>query len=70
MPVGPGKYDKECEDARAKTSADAVLLIVLGGDRGSGFSATFAGSAGVEAMARLPGILRDTARQIEESAAA
>jgi len=69
MPMGPGKYDRECDEARDKTSADAVLMVVVGGDRGSGFSATFAGLRGVEVMAHLPGILRDTARQIEESAA-
>lgn len=65
MPMGPGKYDKECEDMREKTNAEAVLLIVFGGDRGSGFSMT----ATALAMMTLdvPKYLRSTADQIEQS---
>lgn len=40
MPEGPGKYDTECEAARESTKAAAVLLIVLDGERGDGFSMT------------------------------
>lgn len=35
---GPGKYDAECTVARTSTQAEAVMLIVLNGHRGSGFS--------------------------------
>lgn len=64
MPMGPGKYDKECEAALQATRGDCVLLIVLGGNRGSGFSmsATIHGF-GVD----VPKILRETADQIEQS---
>ena len=37
MPIGPGKYDEMCTDIRIITKAAGVLLIVLDGDRGSGF---------------------------------
>lgn len=35
---GPGKYDAECTAAREGTQAEAVMLIVLNGSRGSGFA--------------------------------
>lgn len=37
MPLGPGKYDALATDARVAANADAVILVVLGGDLGSGF---------------------------------
>lgn len=38
MPVGPGKYDDECTLVREATCADAVIMMIVGGVRGSGFS--------------------------------
>ena len=38
MPIGPGKYDKYCTEVRENARAQAVVLIVLNGARGSGFS--------------------------------
>ena len=38
MPAGPGKYDRYCTEVRVRTGAEAVVLIILNGDRGSGFS--------------------------------
>lgn len=38
MPMGPGKYDHWCTLVREGTHADGVVLIVLNGDRGAGFS--------------------------------
>ena len=35
---GPGKYDDACTEARKATQAEACLVIVLNGKRGSGFS--------------------------------
>jgi hypothetical protein len=40
MPVGPGKYDAECTKALLDTNAACTVLIVLGGNRGNGFSVT------------------------------
>jgi hypothetical protein len=64
MPMGPGKYDAECMRDLVETQADGVLLIVLGGKKGSGFSLA-AFSADILAM--VPAILRDTAGEIEAS---
>lgn len=63
MALGPGKYDEECTKIREETMAGGVLLIVMKGKKGSGFSV----QAPFEAILGLPAILRDTARQIEES---
>jgi hypothetical protein len=38
MAAGPGKYDVECTAARESTRAVAAILIVVEGDRGTGFS--------------------------------
>jgi len=64
MASGPGKYDDACSDARVATDADAVILIVLGGKHGSGFSVQ---SRGGEMTAQLPALLRSVAAQIENS---
>jgi len=60
---GPGKYDEECTLVRERTGASTVVMIVLGGSRGSGFS--------VQTIERtlahdLPRLLRDLAGDIEE----
>ena len=64
--IGPGKYDKECETALDATRAQAVLLIVLDGVKGSGFSMTIDVSRGFP-LFDVPRILRDTAADIEAS---
>lgn len=43
MAQGPGKYDDECTAARLMTNAQAVMLLVLNGDRGTGFSVQASG---------------------------
>lgn len=58
---GPGKYDAECTRVRDATNADGVILIVIGGTLGQGFSV----QAPLEVIARLPETLRDVANQIE-----
>ena len=35
---GPGKYGAECEALRRDTGAVACILIVIEGDRGTGFA--------------------------------
>lgn len=67
MALGPGKYDAECTKARESTKAVAALLIIISGDRGNGFSCQFEGMSGLTVLADLPGILRETADQIEKS---
>jgi len=63
MTLGPGKYDKECTVARESTHAEGVIMIVLNGDRGCGFSAQ--ASPGV--LAVMVDLLRNTADQLEAS---
>ncbi len=60
--IGPGKYDEACTNARIATAATGgVLLIVLDGRHGSGFSAQLS----LEAQQYLPTMLREVATQIE-----
>ena len=63
MPMGPGKYDAECTMMRERLQADGVVLIVFGGVKGTGFDAQ------LSALLTLatPQILRDLAKQIEDS---
>ena len=36
--IGPGKYAAACTAAREMTGAKVAIVIILGGDKGSGFS--------------------------------
>lgn len=63
MPLGPGKYDEEVTKLRDQVQAKGILLIVLGGARGTGFSAQLS----VADMLLIPDMLRSMADQIEAS---
>jgi hypothetical protein len=63
MALGHGKYDAECTNVREHTQAAAVALIVVGGDRGHGFSV----QAPEELMVVLPDLLERMARDIRDS---
>lgn len=63
MPMGPGKYEPECTEALLKTGGHTVLLIVLGGAKGTGFSMATTDPASI---ALVPAILRSTADEIEK----
>jgi len=64
MPIGPGKYDDICTAARIAANAQAVVLIIAGGNQGAGFSV----QAYDPGMLRgLPAVLRDVADEIEKS---
>jgi hypothetical protein len=63
MAEGPGKYDNACTVARETTNAAAVILIVVGGELGHGFS--IQGERGI--VSRLPSMLREIASQIEKA---
>lgn len=63
--MGPGKYDELCTLVREKTGigltrGGAVAVLVIGGERGSGFSV----QADPEHARLLPDLLEDIARQI------
>jgi hypothetical protein len=63
MAYGPGKYDAECTMIRELTNARGVIVLVVGGDRGGGFSC----QGDLDLQLRLPMILEDIARQMRES---
>ena len=58
----PGKYDEACTVARMMCEADAVLLLVLNGKLGQGFSA----QCPPEMVPHIPALLRRVAFRIEE----
>jgi hypothetical protein len=61
MAMGPGKYDDEATAIREKLNAEGIILIVLGGDKGEGFSAQL----NLEDSIKVPRILRVIADQIQ-----
>ena len=63
MPLGPGKYDELATLVRVVADADGVVLIVLGGCEGSGFSV----QGPPEVLGELPALLRLVADGIEQN---
>jgi dissimilatory sulfite reductase (desulfoviridin) alpha/beta subunit len=63
MSIGPGKCDAACTQARIATKARTAILIVLGGESGSGMSVQ---SVDPDITAQIPMILMRTAQMIEE----
>jgi hypothetical protein len=61
MTQGAGKYDDAATAVRVATGAQGVVLIVVGGWEGSGFSV----QGPVPLLKDLPNILRYMADQIE-----
>lgn len=61
MPLGPGKYDRECAQARRDADAAGVVLIVMGGRHGDGFSAQL----NQHLLRGLPDTLRFIADEME-----
>ena len=62
MTHGAGKYDLECTAVLEATDAQTTVVIVVDGDRGTGFSLS---SVRPEDMVRLPTLLRFVADTIE-----
>jgi hypothetical protein len=60
MTAGPGKYDEVTTKVRAETEADGVILVVLGGNKGNGFSV----QASAEVLLDLPGMPHSIADQV------
>jgi hypothetical protein len=61
--IGPGKYDEVCTIVREETDADCVVVMVIGGKKGDGFSCQV---TDLQMMKGLPELLEDMARQIRE----
>jgi hypothetical protein len=63
MALGPGRYDDHAERILKETEAEAVLVLVVKGNKGSGFSC----KAPIAITLMLPAILRRLAQDIEET---
>jgi len=61
MARGPGKYDNLATLVRTRAKAEGVIVIVIGGSKGGGFSVQATG----EVTAKLPELLRIMADDIE-----
>ena len=64
--IGEGKYDDICTRAREQAQATAAIVIILEGNKGSGFSLQADMRVYETMTARLPALLRDMAAQIEK----
>ncbi len=62
MPQGPGKYDDIATAAREQTDAKCIVLVVLGGNRGNGFSVQATADVHPDDLVT---VLRKVADQIE-----
>lgn len=69
MAIGAGKYDDLCTYVRKQVGlkedgevSGAVMVIVLGGNRGNGFSM----QSDLESLVMLPELLEDVAHQIRK----
>ncbi len=70
MAQGPGKYDDLTTYVREKSGAEAVVVIVLGGKKGHGFSVQACGQgAAAEIHATLSARLRAIADEIDKDGA-
>jgi hypothetical protein len=68
MALGPGKYDDLCTMVRERAgiadgAVGGVLLIVIGGEHGNGFSC----QADFVTTLKLPALLENVAKEIRES---
>lgn len=62
MSIGPGKYGDVAERARIETQAEGVVMIVLGGNKGSGFDVQGPGYL----LVQLPDLLEDLAKSVRK----
>lgn len=60
MAIGPGKYDAQCTQVREAVHARGVLVIVIDGTQGSGFSA----QGDAETLVSVPEVLEAVAADI------
>jgi len=68
MAFGAGKYDHICTVARESTQATAVVVIILEGNKGSGFSVQADAGVNSAVLTDLTAMLRVIANQIEMDA--
>lgn len=63
MAIGPGKYDDLCSEVRQKSDADAAFIIVINGNKGSGFSCQILGH--MNNIINIANILEEMAKEIK-----
>ncbi len=62
--IGPGRYDQETREIQAQLSAGAIMLFVVDGERGTGFSVV----GPVTVLEHVPRLLRKVADDLERQA--
>jgi hypothetical protein len=65
MAIGPGKFDDLATFVREISQAKGVIVAIIGGNHGSGFSVQVESPA---LMKTLPELLRDIADNMEKDA--
>ena len=63
--LGPGKYDEEASSVMNATKGALVAVIVVNGDRGTGFSVQ---CVDPRLLVNMPNVLRSIAGSIEKDA--
>jgi hypothetical protein len=62
--IPKGKYEDECDELVLRLRAAGVILLVLGGPKGTGFSVS---AMDPNVIPRIPNFLRDLANKIENA---
>lgn len=62
MPIGQGKYDDTVTKLREELEADAVVVLVIGGSKGHGFSC----QAPPEIIKNMPDMFEAVAHQMRK----
>ena len=62
MTAGPGKYDDMATYVQEETDAHLVVIAIIDGNKGSGFSVQ---AVSMELLKRIPQVLRDLADSLE-----
>ncbi len=60
--IGSGKYDLICSELRRRTKAKGAMVIILDGNKGSGFSCQLP----ADSITKIPDALRQMATEIEK----
>ena len=63
MPMGPGIYDDVATRLREELQAEGVVVLIINGNKGNGFSAQVTG----EHLLSVSGILRGAADEFDQA---
>lgn len=66
MPTGPGKYDSICTLVRETSHARAAIVIIIGGNQGTGYSLQTEMELSAIAMATILEEIATEIRNIEK----